>query len=405
MNLDLRSATIFFALAFCVALIYSKFVLTVCMIGWLALAILSRVQKQPIAKDSIWTFLALSIPLILVLFGLFYGELTAYWWERLRIKSAFLVLPLSFFVLPRLTKRQYALIHQWFLGIVTISAILVTGHYLQNWTELTDALYRGTPLPTPTNHIRYSLMVGYAIIAGGVLWQQKHVWKKSWERWLILACTIFLFFFLHLLAVRSGILIFYLSVFTILIGVGIFHQRWALLFSILGICILAGGLSYAFIPSLKAKIDYTLYDWDNFQHDRIATFSDAERLTSLKVGWQIVKMHPITGIGPGQLRAEVEQRYQSQFPDLQPKRPHNQYLSIWVANGLIGLGMFLIAFFYPLWQKIRSDWQNPYLFLFVTFYLILALSFLVENTIENAVGVAFSLFFLLLYLATDFEED
>ena len=71
--------------------------------------------------------------------------------------------------------------------------------------------------------------------------------------------------------------------------------------------------------------------------------------------------------------------------------PHNQFISVCAGMGIIGLAVFLLAFFFPLfYKKIKSD------ALFITLHLIIFASFFTENTIENSVGVGFYVFFLLL---------
>ena len=49
-----------------------------------------------------------------------------------------------------------------------------------------------------------------------------------------------------------------------------------------------------------------LWDVHLYQWDKGATYSDSERLISLSVGLDIVKDHPIFGVGAGNLRQEVK---------------------------------------------------------------------------------------------------
>ena len=71
--------------------------------------------------------------------------------------------------------------------------------------------------------------------------------------------------------------------------------------------------------------------------------------------------------------------------------PHKQFISVCAGMGMIGLAIFILAFFFPLfYKKIKPD------ALFITLHLIIFASFFTENTIENSVGVGFYVFFLLL---------
>lgn len=69
-------------------------------------------------------------------------------------------------------------------------------------------------------------------------------------------------------------------------------------------------------------------------------------------------------------------------------RSHNQYLSIGVAFGIVGLIWFLITLFYPMFLQGKNvD------YLYVTFLLIAVISFLTEDTLETQAGVTFYAFF------------
>jgi len=134
-----------------------------------------------------------------------------YWGERLRIKLPFILLPFAFASMPRFRKKDYLTIFYFFLIILFGSTLLVGLDYWINYEKITDGLGRGRPIPTPVNHIRYSLMIAFGTIGGIVLWYRNFHWKYLWEKWLIIGMTGFLFFFLHVLSVRSGLLVLYAS--------------------------------------------------------------------------------------------------------------------------------------------------------------------------------------------------
>jgi len=69
-------------------------------------------------------------------------------------------------------------------------------------------------------------------------------------------------------------------------------------------------------------------------------------------------------------------------------RAHNQYLSIAVAFGIVGLVWFLITLFYPIFLCGKSK-----SYLYVSFLLIAIVSFLTEDTLETQAGVTFYAFF------------
>lgn len=106
---------------------------------------------------------------------------------------------------------------------------------------------------------------------------------------------------------------------------------------------------------------------------------------------KIIKRHPFFGVGTGDSQAELEKIYASDFPSLNHewyRRPHNQYLSIALAFGLCGLIIFLWAILYPAW--LLRKYLHP---LFWIYFVLLLISFLAEDTLESQAGMAFFVFF------------
>jgi O-antigen ligase len=161
--------------------------------------------------------------------------------------------------------------------------------------------------------------------------------------------------------------------------------------SIVGL-ILLPIIAYNSIESFHAKIDYARRDMEMYALGQGKDYSDAERFISFEVGLNIGNKNPLFGVGAGDLKKEVESYYKEQSIDVsKPKMPHNQLISVYAGTGLVGLLIFCMAFFYPL--KYQNNYKDE---LFVALHLIVFFSFMVENTIETAIGVAFYSFFLLL---------
>lgn len=337
-------------------------------------------------------YLAATVFFFIVLISGIYSSDMNYWLERLRIKLPFLLLPFAFVSMPQLKERDYLTVFYFFLIILFGSAIHVGFDYWTDYEKITDGLGRGRPVPTPVNHIRYSLMMAFAIVGGFVLWYRNFYWKYQWERGLILGMTLFLFFFIHVLSVRSGIIVLY-GTLTFLSFRYAFLEKKYLMGGLAAAVLLSFPLiAYQTIEGFKQKVDYTIWDWQQYYYDLPLRSSDASRLISLKVGYEITQKNKWFGVGAGDLRKEVHQIYDEKYPEVTDKKmPHNQFVSICAGVGMIGLAIFLISFFFPLfYKKIKPD--AP----FIAIHLIIFASFFTENTIENSVGVAFYIFFLLL---------
>ena len=391
-----------------IALVFSmRFLISVSMIALIVLAVFrwDSTQAFPLRfRNTIKAFLkkarqnrvflVVTLPFLLVLLSSLYSSDVDYTLERLRIKLPFLLLPFVFLVMPSLSKKTYYSLYYLFLVLLTAACIYTGINYLLHYDQIIEGMRMGQAIPTIGNHIRFSLMLALAILGGALLWHHQFFWKRRSERWLILAMTLFLFAFIHILSVRSGLLVLYLSI-AFLAGRYIWLQKQWIMGSLVlaGLFLLPWG-AYQLIPSFKAKIDYSRHDLSMYLKDEGAMYSDAERLISLQVGWEIAKENLLVGVGAGDLRQEVKDRFSAQHPDFSTyKMPHNQFMTILAGTGILGLAFFIFAFFYPLFYQ--KNFRNG---LFFTFHIILFFSFLVENTIENAVGIAFYLLFLLIGL-------
>ncbi|MEM1323671.1 MAG: O-antigen ligase family protein [Bacteroidota bacterium] len=402
-----RTQSLFFLLSWVLALVFSmEFVLSVSMIALIVLSVFqwqSPQQGFPIQLRSGLgdrlrafirrpDFVAVTIPFFLVLLTLPYSSDWGYGLERLRIKLPFLLLPFAFFSLPPLSRRQANGLLYAFVGLASLAALITGIRYGLNFEYITEQMKKGQHIPTPGNHIRFSLMLAFAVLTGAILWARRYTWRYAWERHLIGLMTVFLFLFIHVLSVRSGLLVLYLSIAFMALRYIWVKRRWGPGLAALALLVLLPVLAYQFIPSFYSKVNYARYDLEMYFKGEGATYSDSERLVSLGVGWQVVKEQPWLGVGAGDLRAEVYRRFEEQHPEIEhPKMPHNQLLTIWAGCGLWGLVVFLGAFVVPLWYRRRYGSA-----LFASLHLIVFISYMMENTIENAVGVAFYLLFLLL---------
>ena len=383
----------------------AEFILSVSMIGLLVLAVFQldfdgpRVQLgfrktlkenwRKFTQQKIWWII--TIPFFIVLFSSIYSSDWDYTLERLRIKLPFLILPFAFLSLPKLEKKECYAILYFLLILMFVACCYVGMDYLANFEKINDLISKGQAMPTPSNHIRFSLTLALAIIGGIALWWDKFYFSSPSERWLIGGITAFLFVFIHILSVRSGILALYLGLFV----VGIHHafqskKYWLILATFFGLgAVLL--LAVQTIPSLQEKIRYAKWDYLEYTQGRGGN-SDSERIISLKIGMEIGNQHPIFGVGAGDLKQEVKKVYEEQYPNqFSFRKPHNQFVSVYAGTGIIGLILFCFAFFYPLFYQ--KNYQNP---LFLALHAIIFMSFMMENTVENNFGISLYLFFLLM---------
>ena len=404
-----KAQALIFLFIWVVSMVLSaEFVLSVSMIGLLVLALFQleidgpqvRVFLRKGLKNNFkkyWNhkaWLAVSVPFLIVLISALWSSDLNYLMERLRIKLPFLILPFAFASMPALRKKEILTILYFLLVMMSIISLYVLTNFLVNFDEIMELLGKGGHLPTPSNHIRFSLTLAFTIIGGMALWVEKYHLRQPFEKYLIGGLTLFLFIFIHVLSVRSGILALYLGL-LVLAGYYVFiKKKYALGFIGIAAIILIPIVAYKTVPSFKLKIDYAVWDYKQFQQGIGGQYPDSERLVSMMTGLDLGKEHLLVGVGAGDLKKEMRNIYADKLEGKYNFRmPHNQLISIFAGTGIIGLIIFIAGFFYPLFYK--NNFRQP---LFLALHAVVFMSFFMENTIENNFGISMYLFFLLVGL-------
>lgn len=121
-----------------------------------------------------------------------------------------------------------------------------------------------------------------------------------------------------------------------------------------------------------------------------------------KAALHVIQQHPLVGVGTGDVQQALNQAYvetQSPLEQAWYKRPHNQFLSITVAFGSVGLILFVALLIYPLLR-----YRKRLHVLYRVHFLVVVLSFLVEDTLETQAGETFFMFFTALFVAQALSE-
>jgi O-antigen ligase len=346
-----------------------------------------RLYKQKV-------FAALTLLLLVPAVSFFWSDDKSYWLRLVQTRLPFLVLPWAIVNRPPLSDRQLKSVLFLFVGFMTLVCMAVGINFLLHYDAIIEGLGRGNPVPVPRSHVRFSLILATAILSGAWLWQEKFWIWRSWERKVLAFAVVFLFAFIHILSVRSGLLSLYAFMGFALVWYVWKSRQWLIGLFLLGI--MTGGIWLAVetIPSLKMRIAYMQWDWGRFNHDSDGhLYSDSSRWISLHTGWQIWSEHLILGVGAGDLLSETKKVTTQLYPSYaeDPKLPHNQFLFILASTGILGLLASLVAFFYP-WYHERNN------FLYLGLQMMAFASFIIECTLENAIGVSWFLFYSLWFM-------
>lgn len=150
---------------------------------------------------------------------------------------------------------------------------------------------------------------------------------------------------------------------------------------------------------MQKRIYEFVWEYDEFINDRgVNGHSLTMRLYFWKAASVIIKNNFLFGVGTGDVQNELNKTYiQTHSPLTKDwfKRPHNQFLTITVSLGLLGLLVFIFSFVYPV-----IELKKQLHVLFWPYFLILCISFVLEDTLETQAGLSFYAFFYSIFIAT-----
>ncbi|WP_426061307.1 O-antigen ligase family protein [Hymenobacter sp. B1770] len=313
------------------------------------------------------------------------------------LKLPFVALVLGLWLMPAMPSRYLRWLWLLLIGMTVIAAVGATVNYLLHFREINEMYLHSKVMPTEPDHIRFSLLITLAIAAGVLLLVHQAVQQK-WRAWLI-AAIIILAAFLHLLAVRSGQMTFYALCGLAILWLVLKKKLWKEAAIIMATLFLLLAISYIAFPTFNNRVFNTRLDVSKVKQTSAKEgkkYSIAARVYSYKAALSVWSDNKLLGVGKADLEGEMAKRYAILYPEMESTYyilPHNQYLYNLAAHGGLGLLVFLIGIFYPAWWARRK--HAP---LLLAHYLSIALSFLVEYTLETQIGLAYILFFLLLAL-------
>jgi len=357
-------------------------------------------SQRRIAQRACWVRL-LSFPLVYVMHlvsGLLYhGPPTSTTLgQDLLLEAPFVLLPVGFWLLPAWRPTHLRALWLLLIGCCLLSAGAATVNYLLHQSTINQLYLHSKVMPTAPDHIRFSLLISMAVLMGAVLLTTERLSGRG--RALLAAAVGLLFLFQHLLAARSGLATLYLGGAFWLLWLGWQQGRWRTALGGAGLVVALGTGAWWAFPTLQNRVTNTRDDAAQVYRVSAANdYSVTARVYSYQTAWSLVKQHPLLGVSKLGLSEAMAGQYAYQYPEIAPDRyilPHNQFIYNLTAYGILGLGLFLVGFYLPLWGAWRA--RNVRLLLM---YLIVTLSFLVEYTLETHIGVITGLFFVILAAA------
>ena len=296
--------------------------------------------------------------------------------------------PLVFTLAVPLSGRQRLAVGSFFVLGTAAVALATLAQFLRDPATANEAIRIGQNMESATRifHIHFGVMLGLAFFFGLRLRQERRAGPLLRLALLLAAAVVAVT--IHLLAYRTGLLVFYTGLLAEAIRL-VLRRR-----VVLGLALalaLAGGpwLAYRTLTPVRQRFDSTRWDVEQFLlgHD-INDYSLARRLAAWETAGALVRQHPVLGVGPADAYDAMMDQYAWRDFGLRPANRvmiHNQFLHYLVGSGALGLGLWLALLLWPLAQPRQR--HNPYI---RQFLLVLSTAMLVDSLLELQIG--FNLF-------------
>jgi O-antigen ligase len=333
-----------------------------------------------------------------------YSDDAKKWWDICSRKLPLLLIPLGMASIKPLAKKQVWGILLFFSGVITFFAIASTIHYFNNYAEINASLIESKSVPVwpignGISHIYFGVLTSFCIISSAYFaLKEKTTVLFANDRIVFAAIAILNFIIIHILSARTGLVALYGGLGMLVLHTVWLHRSKKIVWLSLLLLPLLPVVAYYAVPSFKNKIINSVRDVEiNREGGDINHRSFSMRLEAWKTGLGIIKEHPITGVGVGDLDKEMAAQYKNNNTVLWPENrvmPHNQFIENAVQAGLPYVLLLLATIFWPVLRYKQTNplqWAAAFMFFFAMCF---------ESMLERQIGVTLFpfVFFLTGYL-------
>ena len=367
-------------------------------LGMIAFAIISLIHgnilqqlKTFFTSPFLW---AMSLLFVLPMISGFWSEDLSQWSQVVRIKLPLLLLPLCFSGESNVLLKDWRRIAFVFLLFVFGGVCWSLWQYAQDLDVINAAYLKAYTIETPlgNDHVRFSLLVVITIFTIVFLITESEGNFKRLTLILLFIVAAINVIYLHVLAVRTGLICFYIGTFGFLFW--LLPRSKNIKYFLLILIFLLPVAAYFIFPTFRNKIHYLKYDFSFVKKDiYLPGSSDGNRLASIKAGWTLLKQEPFAGVGFGDIKNETEKFYQATFPQMSQKDrilPSSEWMIYGSGTGCLGLIVFSFVMLVPFF--IKGLRRNVF---WVLLNIFIACSYLFDIGLEVQYGVFIHAFVLL----------
>jgi O-antigen ligase len=337
----------------------------------------------------------------LYLLGLTYSSNMTYGLFDVEVKLSILIFPLIFATSEPfyLQKEKSTTILFFFIAGCFISTLLLYAHatyamlenYSQNAFYYVHLSWYHHPSYLAMNFTFAIAILAYWLIEG----------YPVYRRYQLFGTLIFIinfFIFIVLLNSKAGMLSLFMVMIIYSIFLIVLKHNWLFGTSIIIVSCLIFWVCLTWFPYLGKRLNETSNDLQTMDSPGKDPKSTAERIIIWKSSLEIIREHPIFGVGTGDVKDALMERYKAKnLTKLMNQRlnAHNQYFQTFISLGIFGLMTLLYMLVFP---AIRAFHQKD--LIYIIFLALFAVNITVESMLENQAGVIFyALFNALLFVS------
>jgi O-antigen ligase len=336
---------------------------------------------------------------IFYIIGMFYSRNVDYGLFDLEVKLSLILFPLIFSTLDKDFPFQDLMknVFKAFIAGCFAASLILVGialYYYMSSRDPSVFFYTHLSRFIHVSYLSMYLNLAVSILAYFLIRKEQHLTFKIRLLLFLLLCGFSMMIFL--LSSKAGIFsLLFISLISVLFFLIVHRQIWKGIF----LLILTGLIFYAgfsFLPSTAERFKKTesaLSGQKNTSSEQME--SNSERLVVWKAGFEVIRKHPVFGVGTGDVKDALLSEYQKEKKILvynMRLNAHNQYLQTYIALGIPGILLLMILLAFPGWIAFRRIH-----FVYFCFLAVFAFNILVESMLEVQAGVIYYAFFNALF--------
>jgi O-antigen ligase len=323
--------------------------------------------------------------MVFLLLSSFYTSEWAVWRHEVFRSLTWLGVPLAFAVGVPLSGPQRRTVGVLFVLGTAAVGLATVGRYWLDPASGNAAIHIGQNVQAVTGvfHIFFGVMLALSVFWGGGMASKKALSYPL--RWALGGAAIVAATALHVLAYRTGLLVFYGGLLGCA-GMLLLRRNLGLGLGLLLLLGLGPWAAYTQLESVRVRVNATLYDMQQYEYEHdINNFSLSRRLTAAETALAVIREHWLLGVGPADTHAAMREQYGWRDYGLRRANQadvHSQYLETLLGGGVAGLALWLAVVFWPLTQAWAR--RDVYLCLFI---LLQALTMLITDVLSLQIGL------------------